>query len=118
MATRPFGVTLVAIIAWVTGAIGIVRGIFVLIGGGVPVGLTAIVLGAIVVLVSGGLFSGTRGARTLVAIVFVLNIAAAVYGVIVDPSHLWAGLGLIAFPLIGLVLLFTGSANKFFKNPA
>lgn len=118
MSSRPFGVTLVAIIAWVTGAIGVVQGVFTLLGGQVTVGVIAIVLGLIVILVSGGLFGGTPGARMLVTVVFLLNIGASIYAMIAQPSSLWSALAGMVFPLIGLLLLYTGRANQFFKKTA
>ena len=116
MATRPFGVTLVAVIAWITGAVGVIQGVFTLLGGQLTVGIIAIILGVIVVLVSGGLFGGTPGARMLVTVVFLLNIGASIYAMITQPGHFWSAVAGMVLPLIGLMLLYTGRANQFFKK--
>ncbi len=112
---RPFGVTLVALIAWITGALQIVTGIFALFGGAAAVGIAGIVIGVITILVSVGLFGGSNGARILTAIVFLLNIAGSLYVVFAQAGSVWAGIGSIVLPLIGLILLFTSRANAFFR---
>src|SRR6478752_4767803 len=82
-ASRPFGVTLVAIIAWVSGAWGIVQGIIALIAGAPTWNVFAawvmIFLGAITIVVSLGLLKGDPTARILVTVVLAVNalIAAA-----------------------------------------
>lgn len=116
MSSRPFGVTLVAIIAWVTGAIQIVGGIVSLFGNSLAAGLTAIVIGIITIAVSLGLFRGSNGARIVVTIVFILNIAASLYLVFALNASVWGAVGAIVLPVIGLILLYTGRANSFFRH--
>ena len=118
-ASRPFGVTLVAIIAWITGAIQIINGVVALVGGGsvsqswAPI--AAIGFGVLIILVSLGLFRGNSVARVMVAIVFVMNIVlgvlAAAQGLVGWWSVIWSAL----LPVIGLVLLFSAKANRFFR---
>lgn len=115
-ASRPFGVTLVGIIAWITGALQVVSGVLALIGGNLTLGIVAIVVGIITVLVSLGLFSGSSGARVIVTIVFLLNIAGSIYLLIAHPGQAWSAIGSIVLPLIGLILLYTSRANAFFKS--
>lgn len=115
-ASRPFGVTIVAIIAWITGALQIVTGVFSLFGGNVTLGVVGIVVGIITVLVSLGLFSGSSGARLVVTIVFLLNIGGSIYLLIAYPGQAWSAIGSLILPLLGLILLYTSRANAFFKN--
>ena len=112
---RPFGVTLVAIIAWLTGALQIIAGVLLLIGGEITFGIVAMLIGFVTILVSLGLFGGSNGARILTAVVFVLNIAGSVYLMIPEPAQLWSAVGSAVLPLIGLLLLFTARANSFFR---
>ena len=112
---RPFGVTLVAIIAWLTGALQIIAGVLLLIGGEITFGIVAMLIGFVTILVSLGLFGGSNGARILPAVVFVLNIAGSVYLMITGPAQLWSAVGSAVLPLIGLLLLFTSRANSFFR---
>lgn len=117
MATStPFGVGLVAVIAWITGVIQLISGVFSMIGGNLVVGITTAVIGVITIAVSLGLFRGSRTARTIMTVVFLLNIAASVYIMITTPSGLWTAIGASILPLIGLALLYTSKANAFFKN--
>lgn len=114
--SRPFGVTLVAIIAWITGAIQIVGGIFSLFGGQVTAGVVAIIIGIITIAVSLGLFRGSNGARIVVTIVFLLNIVSSLYFAIAMNGSIWAAIGAGVLPLIGLILLYTSRANAFFRG--
>ncbi|GLK27489.1 hypothetical protein GCM10017608_14230 [Agromyces luteolus] len=113
---RPGGVTLVAVLAWLNGAIAIISGIIHLFGegfGSLPAWLT-IVIGAITIAVSLGLFRGSNTSRIIMTVVFVLNAAIAVYGVFTFGNGFWGPLiqGIIA--LIGLGLLWSRKANEFF----
>lgn len=112
---RPFGVTLVAIIAWLTGALQIIAGVILLVGLEIGPGVVAMLLGFITILVSLGLFGGSNGARILTTIVFVINIAGSIYLMITEPAQLWSAIGSAVLPLIGLLLLFTQRANSFFR---
>ncbi|MBA8815864.1 glucan phosphoethanolaminetransferase (alkaline phosphatase superfamily) [Microbacterium halimionae] len=113
-ARRPFGVTLVALFAWITGVLQIVTGILALFGGAAIVGLVAIAVGAITILVSLGLFGGSRGSRILVTIVFIINIAGSIALMITGDYSFWTALGSAFLPVIALILLYTGRANSFF----
>ncbi len=114
--SRPFGVTLVAIIAWVNGALQILCGLFSIFPGGTSIwaGPFVLVLGIITILVAFGLFSGSNVARVLTTIVFALNIASGV--ITMTQGLFWQGLGSIILPLIGILLLFTARANEFFRR--
>ncbi|MWB99179.1 hypothetical protein [Agromyces seonyuensis] len=111
---RPVGVTLVAVIAWISGALQIVSGVFQLIPGGVSIwgALWSILLGFITIVVSIGLLRGDPSARTIVTIVFVLNIITSVF--LIFAGYFWTGIWSAVLPIIGIVLLFTKRANRFF----
>lgn len=110
---RPFGVTLVAIIAWVTGALQIIGGAFALIVDVVSA-ITAIVIGIITILVSLGLFRGSNGARIIVTIVFLLNIAGSIW-LLVSGGGFFTAIGSLLLPVIGIILLYTKRASAFFS---
>lgn len=114
--SRPFGVTLVAIIAWITGALQIISGVIALFSSQVSLGVVAIVIGIITILVSLGLFGGRNGARVIVAIIFLLNIAGSIWLMISHPAAFWSAVGSLILPLLGLILLFTSRANAFFAK--
>lgn len=113
---RPFGVTLVALIAWINGAWDILVGVFSVLPGGTSIwaGPFLIVSGIVTILVSFALFGGRNWARILVAILFVINLIGAV-GLIFG-GHFWQGIGGAILPLIGLALLFSAKANAFFRS--
>ena len=118
---RPFGVTLVALLAWINGALTIIQGIVTLLNP--PVGddwsgWIAIIIGAITILVSFGLFGGNTAARVIVTIVFVLNLVGALvamFSVNVRAVVISAVIT-AALALIGILLLYTRPANAFFRR--
>jgi hypothetical protein len=118
-ASRPFGVTIVAIIAWISGALQTISGIFALIGGGATNGSwtpwATLAIGIITIVVSLGLFRGSNASRWIVAIVFILNIAFGVYAATQGLVGWWSVLWSALLPLIGLLLLFSSKANRFFR---
>ena len=126
--SRPVGVTIVAVLAWISGLFSIIGGILLLLSGletaSMPRGLIvtsaiiSILIGIIVILVSLGLFRGSNGARIVVTIVFILNIVNAILQLFQRQDSLWTAI-LSALPaIIGLILLYTKSANNFFASRA
>ncbi|MGW4931077.1 hypothetical protein ACWEOH_18230 [Agromyces sp. NPDC004153] len=116
---RPGGVTLVAVLAWISGALQILTGILILFGaqgGGAGVAWANIIVGAIIIIVSLGLFRGNNAARIIVAIVFALNLGTAILTMFTHPALLWSSLIGGALALIGLLLLFSARANEFFRT--
>lgn len=113
---RPFGVTLVAIIAWLNGLWEILVGIFSILPGGTSIfaGPFIIVFGVVTILVSFALFGGRNWARILVAVLFAINLIGAI--TLLFGGHFWQGIGGAILPLIGLGLLFSAKANEFFRS--
>lgn len=122
--SRPIGVTIVAVLAWISGLFSIIGGILLIISGlettGQPRGLVittaviSILIGIVIIIVSLGLFRGSNGARTITAIIFALNILNAVVQLFQRTESLWTAI-LSALPaIVGLVLLYTKDANAFF----
>ncbi len=118
--SRPFGVTLVAIIAWLSGAWSIVQGVIALIQGiptwNVLAAWVTIFIGAITIVVSLGLFKGDPTSRIVVLIVLGVNVI--IHAVTASAGGLpWpAALPAIVLGLLGIVLLFTPRANAYFRG--
>jgi glucose dehydrogenase len=111
---RPVGVTIVAVIAWIIGAIQIVGGILAIIaGGGFPAWIVLIV-GIITIAVSLGLFRGSNTARIIMAIVFTLNLIVAVWAIVIGVDF-WDQVIAGALAIVGLVFLFSKKASAFFQ---
>lgn len=128
---RPGGVTLVAVIVWISGALQVIGGVIGLITAsttaevnGVPesagtltaTAIVAIVLGVVTVVVGAALLRGSQVARVLTTIVLALNLASAVYLLLAVPTSVWQGILNGVLALLGLILLYTRSANAFFRR--
>lgn len=123
MATqRPGGVVLIAVLAWIGAVAQILSGILVLTGVLSAPGITrtaawiAVFVGVISFLVAFYLFSGSRLARILVTISFVLSFLTAVFAIAAHPGN-WVGplvSGLVA--VVGIGLLYTQRANAYFSK--
>ena len=120
---RPGGVTLVAVIAWINGVLGVITGILLLTGGTAAdapavttVAWVTIVIGIVTILVGVGLLRGSRVARIVATIVFVLNLANAIWTMFAVPGQLWAAIINALLAVIGLVLLYSARANEFFRD--
>ncbi len=128
---RPFGVTLVALLALLIGTFDVCVGIYLLLNRNsltfqLDLGMTTsailstgavyLVVGAITLMLSIGLFGGSRLSRAVIALLCVIRLALAVYVVIVSPSMnsrtSAAVSGLISILL--LLLLFGGARTKRF----
>ncbi|WP_350348426.1 hypothetical protein ABIQ69_00440 [Agromyces sp. G08B096] len=116
MGERPVGVTIVAVIAWISGALQIIGGIIQVLPGGDNfwAGVWAIVLGAVTIIVSLGLFRGSNTARIVVTIVFALNLLSAFF-LLFSPFTFWSALFSGILALVGILLLYTRPANAFFR---
>lgn len=123
IASRPAGVTFVAVLVWLSALGQIVLSILLLAGSlavdSVSVASTwfTLVIGVVTLLVSFGLFGGRRIARVIVTVSLVLSIVAAVLQVIVHPdANVLVGSLLTAIlALVGIAMLYTARANSFFS---
>ena len=112
---RPVGVTIVAVIAWIIGAIQIIGGILaVLAGAGAPA-WGVLIVGILTIAVSLGLFRGSNTARIIMAIVFTLNLVVAVW-ILVLGVDFWDQIIAAVLAIIGLVFLFSRKASAFFTQ--
>ena len=119
--TRPGGVTLVSILAWISGVLQVITGIVLLLTPvtGTPLVIAAwvgIVLGIITIAVGLGLWRGSPIARIIATVVFVLNLINAIVAMFTAQGSIWAAAvsGLLA--LIGIILLWTRAASDFFRR--
>ena len=111
---RPVGVTIVAVIAWIIGAIQIVGGILAIIAGAGFDAWAVLIIGILTIAVSLGLFRGNNTARIIMAIVFTLNLVVAVWAIVIGVDF-WDQVVAGALAIIGLVFLFSKKASAFFQ---
>ena len=111
---RPVGVTIVAVIAWIIGAIQIVGGILGVIAGAGFNAWAVLIVGILTIAVSLGLFRGNNTARIIMAIVFTLNLIVAVWAIVIGVDF-WDQVIAGARAIIGLVFLFSKKASAFFQ---
>jgi hypothetical protein len=118
---RPFGVSLLTVIAVFYGAYAVAIGILALVAGGTStiVGAAAgtIFIGLIYLLVARGLWRGSSFARLIVTIVTVLSLTAGVLVLIAadGTTAKTAGAVQALVALVVLALLFNAKAKAFFK---
>jgi uncharacterized membrane protein len=120
MKQRPVGVTLVAIIAWLSGLLQIIGSIIVIIAGvfvtwPAILGWISLVIGAVTLAVGVGLWRGNPTARTIATIVFIINIVFEILGMF-NGESLWSAIAGSALSIIGLILLYTRSAREYFGS--
>jgi glucose dehydrogenase len=111
---RPVGVTIVAVIAWIIGAIQIVGAILALIAGAGFDAWVVLIIGILTIAVSLGLFRGNNTARIIMAVVFVLNLVVAVWALVLGVDF-WDQVIAGALAIVGLVFLFSKKASAFFS---
>ena len=111
---RPVGVTIVAVIAWIIGAIQIVGAILALIAGAGFDAWVVLIIGILTIAVSLGLFRGSNTARIIMAIVFTLNLIVAVWAIVIGVDF-WDQVMAGALAIVGLVFLFSKKASAFFQ---
>lgn len=118
MTNRPLGVTLVAIIAWLSGFLQIIGSIFAIIAGLIItwpaiLGWVSLIIGIVTLAVGVGLWRGNSTARLIASIVFTANIVLEVLSMFGGES-LWSVLGGSGLSIIGLILLYTRAARSYF----
>jgi hypothetical protein len=126
---RPGGVTLVAVLAWISGALDILGGTILLFqtsiastveqfGGAnqlIASAIFTIIIGVVVVAVAGGLLRGSPTARIVVTIFQALSIVSSIFlAIAYPPGAIGEYIG-IAVALIVLLILWSRRANIFFR---
>ena len=120
MPNRPLGVTLVAIIAWLSGFFQIIGSIFAIVVNlfitwPAILGWISLIVGIVTLTVGVGLWRGRPTARTIAAIVFMVTIILEAVGLFSGESF-WTVLGGAILPIIGLILLYTRDARAYFGS--
>ena len=131
-ARRPGGITLLAVLIVVSGLLGLIGSIAVIIGRGnddfvrdtgvgsstlLWVGIVGVIIAVVYLLVARGLTRGSGLARGLAALVAVLSLASGIYQAIIQSGSLrWSAIVSALLALIVLSLLFSPRANAFFAS--
>ena len=129
-APRPGGVTLLAVLIVISGLLGLIGSIIVIIGRSdsdfvnstsvssdalLWVGIIGLINALVYLAVARGLTRGSGLARGLCTLVAILSLAAGIYGVIIHSGNLrWSSLSSALLAVIVLILLYSPKANAFF----
>jgi hypothetical protein len=127
---RPGGVTLVAVLTWISGLLDIIGGSLLLFQTSVEAtveqfggpsqliasALLTILIGVVVIVVAVGLLRGNNASRVVITIFQILSIVGSVFLAIAYPAGAIAEYFSIAVAAIVLILLWTGRASSFFRN--
>ncbi|WP_173923425.1 hypothetical protein [Agromyces sp. Marseille-P2726] len=127
---RPGGVTLVAVLTWISGLLDIVSGSLLLFQTSVSAtveqfggesqliasALLTILIGVVVIVVAVGLLRGNNASRILITIFEMLSIIGSVFLAIAYPAGAIAEYFSIAVAVIVLFLLWTRRASAFFRG--
>ncbi|QAY73043.1 hypothetical protein ET445_06470 [Agromyces protaetiae] len=131
-APRPAGVTIVAVFAWISGALDILAGTLMLVfspvkaivdeygnlGTLIAAGIGSIIIGLLTVIVAGGLLRGNAAARMIVTILQVLSILGSLFLAIAyasSPTAVGEWFGIL-ISVIVLIFLWSRRANEFFRS--
>jgi hypothetical protein len=127
---RPLGVTIVAVLAIISGAFDILGGVLLFILGSdaevteafggsallTTAAITAIVLGVIMVIIAFGLLRGNAISRIAATVVQAFSLVMSIWLAITQPSTLGTELPSALLALAVLVLLWTGEATRYFRG--
>jgi hypothetical protein len=127
---RPGGVTLVAVLAWISGLLDIFGGSILLFqtsvastveqfGGAsalITSAIISILVGAIVIIIATMLLRGSATARMVITVFQVLSIVGSVFLAIAYPAGAIGEYFGIAVSVIVIALLWTGRASAFFRD--
>jgi len=128
---RPLGVTIVAALAIIAAVFDIIGGIVLLMQGDtdaaagfggtgmmVTLGISSILFGAFMLVVSYGLLRGNSVSRIAATVVQVFSLASSIWIGVAQPSTLPTEIlsGLLALAI--LMLLWSGEATRYFKGLA
>lgn len=128
--SRPGSVTLVAVLAWISGVLDIIGGSVLLfqsgvdavvdkLGGAAPLigsGLFTILVGVAVIVLAIGLLRGSNAARVAITVLEAISIVGSAFLAIAYPAGAIGEFFSIAAALIVIALLWTGRANAFFRS--
>ena len=117
---RPLGVAMVAILILLMGLGMIIRGILGLVkggegGAGILVAAVLIIVGALYLLVSKGIWNGNRGSRLIVAFLTLFVLVGSIF-TLLDPGELVASVVQIVVSVVMLALLFGARARTYFAR--
>jgi hypothetical protein len=129
-AGRPIGVAIVAVLAFISGVIHIIRGMLLIFqgddpdttaafggsGGLLTTAIGLMVLGLVVVILSFGIWLGRWISRMIVTVLQVFSLIGSLFMAVAylgDPVGAWASVGVSA---IVLILLWTRSASAYFRG--
>jgi hypothetical protein len=126
---RPAGVTLVAVLTWISGLLDIISGSLLLFqtsvsatveqfGGAsqlIASALLTILIGVVIIVVAIGLLRGNNASRVVITIFQMLSIIGSVFLAIAYPAGAIGEYFSIAVAVIVLILLWTGRANAYFR---
>ena len=129
---RPLGVTIVAVLAILSGAFDIIGGIVLLTGQGdaelaeafggtgmlVTVAAVSIVIGVGILIIAVGLLRGNAVARVAATAVQVFSLVMSVWVAIAQPSSLGTEIPSALLAIAVLVLLWSGEASRYFRGLA
>jgi hypothetical protein len=127
---RPGNVTIVAVLAWISGALDVFSGTLLLFqtsvnatvdqfGGPsqlIASALLTILIGVVVIVVGVGVLRGNSASRIAITIFEILSIVGSVFFAIVYPAGAIGEYFSIAFAAIVLLLLWTRRASEFFGD--
>lgn len=127
---RPGGVTLVAVLTWISGLFDIVGGSLLLFqtsvdatverfGGSsqlIASALFTILVGVVVIVVAVGLLRGNNASRIVITVFQMISIVGSVFLAIAYPAGAIAEYFSIAIAVIVLILLWTRRASAFFRS--
>ena len=127
---RPGGVTLVAVLTWISGLLDVIGGTILLFqtsvaatveqfGGAsqlIASAILAILIGVVVIVVGVGLLRGSNGARIVVTVFQVLSIMSSIFLAIAYPAGAIGEYFGVALSVIVLALLWSGRASAFFRS--
>jgi len=127
---RPGGVTLVAVLAWISGLLDVVGGSLLLFQTSVDAtvdqfggpsqliasALLEILIGVVVIVVAVGLLRGNNASRVVITIFQIISIIGSVFLAIAYPAGAIGEYFSIALAAIVLILLWTSRASSFFRS--
>jgi hypothetical protein len=126
---RPGGVTLVAVLTWISGLLDIISGSLLLFQTSVSAtveqfggesqliasALLRILIGVVIIVVAIGLLRGNNASRVVITVFQMLSITGSVFLAIAYPAGAIGEYFSIAVAAIVLILLWTGRASAYFR---